>query len=314
MKKSNDFMLKHLEENETVILSCSGGPDSMCLLDILFKLKKQLNLKIVVAHINHNQRKESIDEKKFVEEYCKKHDLIFEYLSIEIFQDNFQKDARDKRYNFLENLVTKHNSKTVFTAHHGDDLIETILMRLSRGSKIQGYAGFRAINCVQSYKILRPLIFYNKEDILNYNKENSVLYKIDESNFETNYTRNKYRKNFLPLLKAVDKNIHLQYLNYSEELLKYYDYINKLVLEKNLIKNNKLDLKKIEKEDVFIQDKSIELLLSLFQEKEELEVSNNIINEIKKLINSPNSNISIDLPNNCKCMKSKNTIFIEKQQ
>ncbi len=102
---------------------------------------------------------------------------------------------------FYEEILKKYNSKTLLLAHHGDDLIETILMKISRGSNLEGYAGIKEVSNVKNYQIIRPLLKYTKEDIINYNKSNNIKYYNDSSNQSTNYTRNRYRLNILPLLK-----------------------------------------------------------------------------------------------------------------
>ena len=147
-------------KNETVIVAISGGPDSMLLLHILNNLKIKLTLNIVVAHVHHNLRKESDEEAIMVENYCKKNDLIFELYKIEEYPDNKFSEvaARKLRYDFFDKLITKYKSNYLFTAHHGDDLIETVLMRISRGSSLKGYAGFEVINKDRGYNIVRPLV------------------------------------------------------------------------------------------------------------------------------------------------------------
>ena len=129
----NDYIFK-----DYVVIGVSAGPDSMCLLDLL---QKKTN-KIVVCHINHNVRKESIEEQKYIENYCKKHNLILETMTIDNYKENnFENEARKKRYAFYEKILKKYKSHTLLLAHHGDDLIETILMKIVRGSNIEGYPG-----------------------------------------------------------------------------------------------------------------------------------------------------------------------------
>ena len=105
------------------------------------------------------------------------------------------------------------------TAHHGDDLIETILMKIVRGSSISGYSGFSKEVDKTSYKIIRPLISVTKEDIINYNKKHKLNYFIDKTNFDNFHTRNSYRKVVLPFLKKEDKNVHEKFLD------EIFDYV-----------------------------------------------------------------------------------------
>ena len=106
--------IKNLDINvKYVVAAISGGPDSMLLLDILLKLKDELNFKIVVAHVHHNLRKESDDEAIKLEEYCKNNNLIFEMIKIEKYPNNkFSEEAARKiRYEFFDKLVKKYNLK-----------------------------------------------------------------------------------------------------------------------------------------------------------------------------------------------------------
>ena len=144
MKDVIEYLLKLLNDSDYIVTAISGGPDSMCLLDILIKVRKSKKVNIVVAHVNHNVRvAESEFEKVQVENYCKDNNLIFEYMKIEKYENtNFHDYVRSVRYNFFNKLVKKYNAKYLMTAHHGDDLMETVLMRIVRGSSLSGYAGF----------------------------------------------------------------------------------------------------------------------------------------------------------------------------
>ena len=143
-----EFIKKLSINNSTIVAAISGGPDSMLLLDILINLKEELGLKIVVAHVHHNLRQESDYEAIEVEKYCKDNNLIFEMKKIEEYPNGkFSEEvARKIRYDFFDEVVSKYKADTLFTAHHGDDLIETVLMRLTRGSSLKGYAGFESIS------------------------------------------------------------------------------------------------------------------------------------------------------------------------
>ena len=128
-------------QNDTLVVGTSAGPDSMALLHYL---KNNTNNKLICCHINHNVRKESKTEEKYLINYCKKENIIFETMKIEKYiKNNFENEAREKRYDFYEEILNKYNTKYLFLAHHGDDLIETILMKISRGSSLEGYAGIK---------------------------------------------------------------------------------------------------------------------------------------------------------------------------
>ena len=158
MKETIAYLKSLLKEEDTIVIGLSGGPDSMCLLDIIRSLNK--NIKIVCAHINHNIRQESFEEQKTIEEFCKENNLIFETTTFDKKsedQDYNELELREKRYNYFETLIKKYNAKYLFTAHHGDDLVETVLMRISRGSNLKGYTGFQ-VETKKKKTAPRPLV------------------------------------------------------------------------------------------------------------------------------------------------------------
>ena len=115
----------NIDYNDNIIVAVSGGPDSMCLLNLLLNDSKKRKYNIICAHVNHSKRKQSEIEKIYVENFCNNNKIIFEYMKIEKYnkEENFQSQARNIRYNFFKKLIMKYNSKYLFLAHHGDDLV-----------------------------------------------------------------------------------------------------------------------------------------------------------------------------------------------
>lgn len=166
MQEVITYLDKLVLNGDKIVVAISGGPDSMYLLDTLLKVRKSKTFGIIVAHVNHNVRQESYEEAERVKEYCDKNNMIFEYMIIDKYgTDNFHTYARSLRYNFFESLINKYNAKYLLTAHHGDDLMETILMRIVRGSTISGYAGFNRETYLDAYTIIRPLITLTKKKL-----------------------------------------------------------------------------------------------------------------------------------------------------
>lgn len=308
MNKTINYLEKLLTKNDTVILSCSAGPDSMCLYDILLKLKKDINFKLVCVHINHTRRKASDKEANFLKEYSKNNKVPFEFEVLTEFNSNFQQDARKKRYDFLNKIKEKYNGTYIMTAHHGDDLVETILMRITRGSNLSGYAGFM----VKNNNYIKPLIFHSKEKIIKYNKTNNVVYMVDKSNKSLKYTRNRYRIKILKQLKKENADVNEKYLKFSEELLNYNNYIREEIENKKIIQNKTINLDLFNQEVEFIKTKTIEYLIDLYQQDYTLEVSDNIVKEIIKLINSEKGKARIDLPNKMVGIKDNKVFYIKK--
>lgn len=270
MTSCKNIIIDNVKKDSTVIVSCSGGPDSMCLLKNIIDLRETLNLKIIVGHINHNVREESLEEEIFVKEYALKNNLIFESMTIKNYTNaNFHNEARIIRYDFMKAMIKKYQADYLFTAHHGDDLMETILMRIARGSNLKGYAGFRIVMPQEGYTLIRPLILTTKEEIIRYNNENQIDFVIDKTNYSDDYTRNRYRNHVLPFLKAENSDVHLKYWLYSERLNENNDFIEKIVskVEKNIIDDNILIIDKFLKEDHLIQKRIIEnMLYRLYQD------------------------------------------------
>ena len=172
-----------IPNNIPIIIGCSAGPDSMALLHYLHT---NTTNPLIVAHINHNIRIESLEEEKYLSTFCKKNNITFETTTIKEYKEYiFENEARNKRYNFYEKILNKYNSKYLFLAHHGDDLIETILMKIVRGSNLEGYAGIKEISKKNNYYIIRPFLKYTKQDLINYNKEHNLNYYIDKTNEDT---------------------------------------------------------------------------------------------------------------------------------
>ena len=301
--------------NDKIVVGCSTGPDSMALVDMLIKVRKKYNLDLIIAHVNHNIRKESYEEAEFLKQYCIDNNLIFESMVIENYgDDNFHNEARNIRYNFFESIVHKYDANYLMTAHHGDDLIETILMRIVRGSNLTGYGGFREFVDMDDYILARPLLPYTKKELEEYDKENGVKYYIDSSNSKDKYTRNRYRKYVLPFLKQEDKDVHLKFIKYSKSLSDASKFIDKARDRalKRVLENDKVVIDKFLLEDEYLQKEILYYLLSEFYQDDLILVNDKHIEIILALINSKKSNCLINLPNEVIARKDYNYFELNK--
>ena len=233
IKKKNLFT-----KNQTIIIAVSGGVDSMVLLDILSKIHNPN--KLVIAHINHKKRIESDDEYEAIKEIAKKYKVPFEgYTFIHKNKNNFQAEARKARYQFFFGLAMKYSAETIITAHHLDDQIETIFMRITRGSSFSGYSGMKSRIKNRNYEIVRPFLDVPKDKLYEYANKYNITYFEDESNKDDTYTRNRFRHQLIPLLKEenpmfFEKMIQFtQYMENTDDVLdkacdqfmkKYYMY------------------------------------------------------------------------------------------
>ncbi len=305
-----------IKYGDAVIVGVSGGPDSMALLHILIRLKKALDLQIIVAHVNHNTgRKGQFEEQKFVEEYAKKNSLVFETMTIKEYgDDNFHNEARSIRYNYFNSLVKKYHAKYVFTAHHADDLIETILMRIVRGSTLKGYSGFSKTVKMSNYYIIRPLIQVTKDEIYNYLNKNKIKYMQDSSNTKDVYTRNRFRKYIVPEFKKEDKMVHEKFYKFSKTLLEYNDYIERQVdkIYKKIVPDNVLNIEEFLKEDELIQKEIIYKMLEKNYQDDLMLITDKHYELIYNLIKSRKANATIHLPNNIGAIKSYNNLELSK--
>ncbi|MBQ6687015.1 MAG: tRNA lysidine(34) synthetase TilS [Bacilli bacterium] len=317
MEEVKKYLNKAIVDNNTVIIACSGGPDSMCLLELVLEQKEAKKIKIVCAHVNHKMRAESEEEALFVEDYCKKNNIIFEYMEITNYNDdNFHNQARLKRYDFFKNLIKKYDAKYLLTAHHGDDLTETILMRIVRGSNLKGYIGFKKETDYKTYKLLRPLITETKEKIINYNKEHDILYVTDVSNEKDKYTRNRYRHVVLPFLKSEEKDVHKKFLKFNEELTKLDEFLTNYMsnILTTIVKNDTLDISLFQSQEDFIKRKILEKMIEKVQEDDLFVIEDKHIDLMLNLINSEKANCKIELPNNFIAEKSYNNFKITKNK
>ena len=298
--------------DEYLVVGVSAGPDSMALLDMLASSCKK---KLVCAHINHNVRKISDEEEAYLKAYCQKANIIFESMKItEYKENNFENEARTKRYTFYEKILDKYHSHILLLAHHGIDLIETVLMKIIRGSNLEGYAGIKVYSKVKNYTIVRPLLYMTKEEILKYDEDKHIKYYLDDSNNDPKYTRNRIRKNIVPELLKEDKDIHLKFLNYSNTLQNYYNYIEDVTIKKikENYQNNQIDISLFNNEHPFIKENIVFYILSnIYKDKANI-IKNKHIDDIIKLALNKKPNMLIELPQNIVAKKAYNSICFEK--
>lgn len=286
----------------------------MALLHLLINTYKD---KIIVAHINHNVRKQSILEEEYLSTYCKENNIIFEKKVITNYKENnFENEARKYRYKFYQEILNKYNSKYLLLAHHADDLIETVIMKIIRGSNLTGYSGIKKISKQDNYYIIRPLLNYTKEDILSYINKNNIKYFEDYTNNDTTYTRNRIRHKIIPLLKEEDKLIHKKFIKYSNTLNEYNDYINYEV--ENIIKDiyisNTLYLDKFNSLHIFLKKNILYYILNNIYNNKTNIVKEEHINNILKLINNNKPNLTINMPNNIYVNKEYNILKFSNKQ
>lgn len=313
MNKVYEYLDKEIKlvNGDIIVVGCSGGPDSMALLYVLQDIRQNKDLLLVCAHVNHNVRSESKDEEKFLKEYCENNNIAFESMTIENYgEDNFHNEARKIRYQFFEEVVEKYQAKYLMTAHHGDDLIETILMRMVRGSTLKGYAGFEKLVKKENYTLVRPLVFLTKEEIEKFDQKNNIPYVIDKSNFKGKYTRNRYRKEVLPFLKEEEPFVHEKFLKFSDTLIEYNDYIDKVLSRviKEVYKNEELNISLFLEQEDLIQRKIIYYLMESLYHDDLYQINSVHVASIINLIKSKKPNGFINLPGKIRVIREYNKL------
>lgn len=193
-----------IEPEDKIVLGVSGGPDSISMLNILNEIKEELNFEIYVAHINHMIREEAEDDEKYVQKYCEKNNIQFFSQRIDVKQvannmkTGTEEAGRKIRYDFFEEVMQNVGANKIAIAHNKNDKIETIIMNLLRGS---GASGLKGIEPIRDNKYIRPLIECERQEIEQYCEENNLNPRIDKTNFENDYTRNKIRNIIIPYIK-----------------------------------------------------------------------------------------------------------------
>ena len=240
------------------------------MLHILNNLKEDLEIELVVAHVNHLVRKEAKEDEQYVEKMCEQMGIEFysKRIDIQKLANNnkagLEETGRKVRYEFFEEVLKNTNANKISIAHNKNDLAETVIMNILRGTGIQGLRGIE----LKTGKYIRPLLKCSREEIEEYCRENQLDPKIDKTNLENEYTRNKIRNIVIPYVqKEFNPNI-IETLNRLSNLIKEEDNYLKEEIQKKyeqiLIaeeKNKKiiLDLKKFNNEEKAVKSS---LLLS----------------------------------------------------
>ena len=255
MKKSIfEVIKKNIPAKSTVIAAFSGGPDSVFLLAKLLELKKTYPFNIVLAHFNHKLRgKESDRDEDFSRKTAELFKIKFETASSDIkkyakfHKLNLEEAAREKRYDFLTKIQKKHLGKAILTAHHLDDNIETFLINFLRGSGIQGLRSMQ----IKNQNILRPLLYTSKKEILKYLKLKKLKFRMDSSNLDKSFIRNRIRLELTPVIKKIQPKLENTFLYTWENLNELNDFFDNEAekwIDKNKINEsemNKPDFKNI---------------------------------------------------------------------
>jgi tRNA(Ile)-lysidine synthase len=216
------------DETSHVLAAVSGGPDSMLLMRWLHQLERLAG----VVHINHQLRGDDSEaDAEFVKEQCAKLDVPCHVVVAPVFSEpgNLENNARDARYRAFEEIATKMNVKYAATGHTSDDQTETILHRLIRGTGLAGVSGIPTSRDLNSITIIRPLLMTERHVVLSELENLQQTYRIDSSNSDPRFTRNRVRHELLPLLRTFNPKVDRAIQNVAWQAHQYSKHLEHVV-------------------------------------------------------------------------------------
>lgn len=267
-----------IESGDKIVLGVSGGPDSISMLNILNEIKDEYKFEIYVAHINHMIREEAEDDEKYVQKYCEKNNIQCFVKRIDVQQIantkkiGTEEAGRNIRYEFFEEVMKEVGANKIGVAHNKNDKIETIIMNLLRGS---GLSGLKGIEPIRENKYIRPLIECERQEIEQYCEEQQLNPRIDKTNFENDYTRNKIRNIVIPYIKN----------EFNPNIIKTMDRLSQVVTDESNYMESQTN-KIYEKLLIEKTENQITLKLREFNEQEKVIKSRLILLVTKQLMGS----------------------------
>lgn len=271
------------QKGSKIVLGISGGPDSVCLLDIFFQLQKKYQLDFIMAHINYGLRgKDSDQDEKLVRKLAEQYDLKLFILNPKC-KSKSENALREIRYRFFEKIRKNNDFDLIAVAHNADDQVETFLMRLIRGSGLAGLSAMRFKND----SIIRPLLGFQRNEILAYLHKNKLDYRIDRTNLKPVFFRNRVRNELLPLLEKFNPSIRKTLTNSLISIAEDNCYISEIVKK---MYNKKISAKNFLDLHPSIQKRLI-LLKTAGKNQMPKDIESVHINEIIKTLKSKKSKI-----------------------
>ena len=305
-------------EGKRILVGVSGGADSLALLNYLLNKQQEHSFTLVVGHVDHMFRgQESVEDAKFVEHYCETRKIPFKMKTINVpqYMEKTGKSpevaARECRYQFFAGVMREDNLSHLALGHHGDDQIETILMRLTRGSSGNARAGIPFTRTFENGSIIRPFLCLNRNEIEQYCVEHGLHPRHDSSNDSDDYLRNRFRKYVVPFLKQENANVHEHFMRFSEELQLDEEYLQELTKEKmNIVMKDKKREKVTIDIDAFLaiplplQRRGIQLILNYLYCERPASLSAIHIDAFFSLIERINPSGRLDFPEGLQVIRS----------
>jgi tRNA(Ile)-lysidine synthase len=311
-----------LETGETVIIGLSGGPDSVCLVYVLNRIKDEYNLSLHAVYVDHNLRPdETPKEIEFCRELCKKLNINFIVKSIDVKSSvkkyglNKQEAARELRYKILNETAVEVNAKKIALAHNADDQAETLVMRLIRGAGVKGLTGIPP----KRGNIIRPLIEVERIAIEYFLDKEKIGFVVDSSNLKTEYLRNRIRLSLMPELKKLNPGLINSLLNTISILQEEERYFETIVTKTLMKLISRKRAKRIELflSPLVVMDKVIlrRILRRAIDEMESLSGIGFVhIEDIINLIKEGRSGDRLYLPKGIRVIKEYSLLIITSEQ
>ncbi len=306
-----------IKENDGIIVGVSGGADSVCLLNLLLKVRNKYKLRIYAVHVNHGIRGETADkDEAFVKEMCEGLGvelLIYRYNVPEMAKElktTVENAGRIARKQAFKEVLELKKADKIAVAHHKNDNAETFLMRVIRGSGLNGLSAIQYKNG----DIIRPLLDVNRKDIERYLENNNIKYVNDETNFNDNYTRNFIRLRLLPLIeKELNPSVSDVFAQSAKICAEDNRFLDKLAVkayEECLIEEGSLDIIKLKQLEPPILRRVLRIALESFMPGC-VDVSFKHITSIEEMI-FKKSGITVNLLNNIKVSHYYNVLYVYK--
>ena len=310
-------------KEDKIAIALSGGVDSIVLFHLLVTEYKDSYKELVVFHINHGLREESYEEAEFVERFVKDFDVKF--YKEELNMSDLERDshtseemlARELRYQAFNKMAKLEGVTKLLTAHHKNDQVENILMRLLTGRSIDHSLAICEEIEMAGLTIYRPILNSLKAELEEYAKEKNLHYYVDATNFDTDYTRNNIRHNIVPLLNDINSGSFDNLINFAN----YYQNINNNLKKAILSNKDNYIFSRDEDKISLVKDKFLELneeemyfLLKdlITDELGVFDIKQKAIFDVVSSLKKNSGNKSYDLKNNLKIISQYETLYIHK--
>jgi tRNA(Ile)-lysidine synthase len=307
-----------IEKGDKVLVSLSGGADSVFLVSFLIKFKNRFKIEVAAFHLNHKLRGKSADtDEKFCSDFCTQNKIKFIYVKKDVksyakkLKDSVEEAGREIRYNELKKAAKKIGGTKIATAHNSSDNVETVLLNFVKGTGIKGLAGIP----IKRDNIIRPILCLESEEIRKYLKENKIPFRVDDSNFDSDYERNFLRNEIIPKLKIrLNPRLEEKISNTSKIVSEINSFVEKHIekIGKAVVKSDGKALR-INSQKISKLDKSLRSILLKSEIENNFKVdlsSENIYSLLDLLVLQPGR--SVNLKENIIATRERNELVIRR--